>query len=76
MDSADLTPDQARILREQLAPTHRYLAALRERMVQQAWPADDKVRRLVETAYNAVFELSVELHYLSVEHGVGRPPRR
>ena len=76
MDSSDLTREQCKILQEQLAPAHRYLHALNERIRQQAFPKDDKVRQLVETAYNAVFGLSVELHYLSIESAVGRPPRK
>lgn len=52
-----------------------YLHALVERTRQQAFPADDRVRHLAETAYNAVHGLTVELHYLSVGHGVGKPAR-
>jgi hypothetical protein len=75
MDSSNLTPEQCRLIRDQLGPIQRYLHALLERTRQQAFPADDNVRHVTETAYNAVHELSVELHYLSVPHGVGRPPK-
>jgi hypothetical protein len=75
MDSRDLTCEQARILRERLMPTQRFLHALHERVHQQAFPPDDKVRQLVDAAYEAVFALSVELHYLSVRSGVGREER-
>jgi len=76
MDSGHLTAEQCEILQRQLAPSQRYLHHLLERIRQQAWPKEDKVRQLVETAHNAVFALNVELHYLSQDHGVGRPPKR
>src|SRR5262245_44430487 len=75
MDSRDLTPAQCKILSEQLGPIQRYLHALHERCRQTAFPEDDKVRQLAETAHDAVFSLNVELHYLSCKTGVSRPRR-
>lgn len=75
MDSNDLTAEQCKILQGQLAPSQRYLHDLLERIRQNAWPKEDKVRQLVETAHDAVFALNVELHYLSIGSGVGRQPR-
>jgi hypothetical protein len=76
MDSTDLTPQQCQQINDRLAPIQRYLHALHERVRQNAFPPQDKVRQLVEQADNAVHALRVELHYLSVEHGVGRRERR
>jgi hypothetical protein len=75
MNSSDLTPEQCKIIGDRLRPILRYLHALRNRVQQQAFPQDDKVRRLVEAAHDNVHHLSVELHYLGIRSGVGRPSR-
>lgn len=71
MDSRDLTPDQARKLWEQIGPQLRYLGRLRRRMEVRGFLPNDKLRQLVEKAYDATHQLSMSLHYLSCEGGVG-----
>jgi hypothetical protein len=56
-----------------LRPALGYLYRLRERMEKQGFPPNDKLLKLTDAAYNAIHALTVELHYLSCESGVGRP---
>ena len=72
MNSRDLTAEQAKQTRQQLLPSLRYLAALRNRVQQCGFPADDPLRQRVEQAHDAVHRLTIELHYLSCNGGVGR----
>jgi phage anti-repressor protein len=53
----------------------RYLGLLRERMEKTGFLQSDKFFQLVSKAYDAVYSLSVEAHYLSCEGGVGRETR-
>jgi hypothetical protein len=76
MVTDDLTTDQAKQLQERIRPMLAYLYKLRARMEKRGFPRDDNLRQLVERAYESVFCLSNELHYLSCKTGVGRPPRK
>jgi len=51
MGSRDLTAEQCRITGEQLAPILRYLHRLHNRVQQQAFPKEDRMRQLVEAAH-------------------------
>jgi hypothetical protein len=66
-----LEPWQARKVRESLGPTMRYLGRLRLRM-DKTGRHEGKLYDLVRKAEMAVFDLSLELHYMSCEHGVHR----
>ena len=70
-----LTPDQAAKVRDGVATSRRYLVCLVDRMDQSPIRnGDPKLYRLVRAAEDAMHSLSVELHYQSCVHGVGRPP--
>jgi hypothetical protein len=72
MDSKNLKPWQARIIR---TPVHRalgYLTRLRTRMERRGFAPDDKLLQLTAKAHDALLALSVELYYMSCESGVGR----
>ena len=76
MDHRDVQPWQAAKIGERIGPMLRYLGKLRTRMEQVGFAPDDKLYRCVSDAYRAMHGLSVTLHYLTCEHGVGEPPRR
>jgi hypothetical protein len=70
-----LTPDQARKIHDALGPTVGYLWRLVERMNRTGLDVrDPDLYRRVTAALDAMHALTVELHYPSVGHGVGRPP--
>ena len=76
MDSSDLKTWQAERIHKRLVPTLGYLHTLRTRMDQRGFPGEqDKLYRLVQTAYDALHALSIETHYMSCERGVGRESR-
>jgi hypothetical protein len=45
-------------------------------MQSRGFPPDDNLLRLTANAYDALHALTVSLHYLSCEDGLGRKPRR
>jgi hypothetical protein len=63
---------QAEKTKQAVGPMLRYLGLLRSRMEKTGFLPDDKLFELVSTAYDAVYSLSVEAHYLSYKGGVGR----
>ena len=72
-----LTPEQAAKVRQAIGPTVGYLWRLVERLVQVGLDTrDPKLTGLATEARNALHALSVELHYQSCGHGVGRPADR
>jgi hypothetical protein len=73
MTSSDLTREQAEALKAKAGEMLRYLGALNKRMHQRRFPPNDPLVIAGRDAYNAMHSLHVELHYLTVEHGVGRP---
>ncbi len=72
MDSDKLTTAQARLLSQALFPHVNYLFRLKTRMERAGFPPRDPLYVLVCDAYDAMHRLSVEIHYLSCEGGVGR----
>ena len=75
MNGKQLTRMQARKIGESLFPGCNYLARLYSRRVQVGFPPDDKLFKLVKTAYDASVSLKMEVHYLSCEGGVGEVAR-
>ena len=71
-----MKPWQAKALYAAIRPALGYLCRLRDRMEKRGFSPTDKLVRLTVTAYDALHALSIELHYLSCEAGVGRqsPP--
>jgi hypothetical protein len=76
MDSTKIKPWQAKLMYATLRPALGYLCRLRERMERRGFPPNDKLLKLTEAAYNAIHSLTVELHYMSCEGGVGRETKR
>ena len=75
MDSRDLSKEQAAKLQRQVRPLLVYLHRLRDRMEYRGWAPKDKLFKLVVDAHEAVFQLHVELHYLTCDSGVGELAR-
>jgi hypothetical protein len=63
---------QAEKIKEAVGPMLRYLTHLRERMEQTGFPQTDRFMQTVHRAWEGVYSLSVAVHYLSCEGGVGR----
>jgi hypothetical protein len=72
MNGKVIKPWQAAVIRRALAPAQRYLFRLRQRMSEVGFSQSDTLYQLVCRAYDAVFHLSIELHYLSCGLGVGQ----
>ena len=72
MDSTDLTPEQAAQLPDRVRPMLAYDNALHQRIERRHFPPQDQLKQRVEAAYDALHRLSIELHYMSCDGGVGR----
>jgi hypothetical protein len=66
---------QAKQLLDTLYPSLNFLFRLRRRMEKVGFPPNDPLFLHVCNAYDSMFKLRVELHYLSCKSGVGRPER-
>jgi hypothetical protein len=75
MTSDDLTVQQAQALLNRVSPMLAYLHELRSHIDYRRFPPDDRLRTLVNDAYNAVHALNAELHYMTCRK-VGRSTRR
>ena len=78
MRSDDLTREQARALKNKLAPMLGYLNRLAKRMTRRRFPPDDPLLLEVCRAAAAMHELNVSVHYLScgcVSSGYPEPPK-
>ena len=62
------------VLRSNLRPMLFYLGRLKRRMNYRGFLQDDPPMQAVCGAEDAIHTLSVEVHYLSCEGGVGRTP--
>jgi hypothetical protein len=67
--------EDARKMHDKLAPAMRYIARLYERMEKVGCPPDDSFRSALTRAYDGMSHLTVELHYMSIKHGAGRPQK-
>lgn len=76
MDSDDITCAQAARIRTHTGPVLGYLLRLRERMDHRGFWNQDPFYKKVADACEAMHSLNVELHYMSVPRGVGRPERK
>ena len=61
MRSDDLTPDQARALKNRLQPMLSYLNRLKHRMRQKGFPPDDRLLTAVCRAEDSLHALTVEV---------------
>jgi N-methylhydantoinase A/oxoprolinase/acetone carboxylase beta subunit len=76
MDRTSLSREQAATLLASIRPMLRYLNRLQERMQKRGFPPHDTLYRLVLEARDRIRHLSVDLHYLSCDGGVGEPRRK
>jgi hypothetical protein len=72
MRSNDLTPEQARALRNKLQPMLGYLNRLKHRMRRRGFQPDDVLLGAVCRAEDAMHALHVEVHYLTCGDITGR----
>src|SRR5262249_8197849 len=63
MNSADITPAQAAIVNKSIRRHLNYLYRLKSRMEKVGFKPDDPLFVKVKAAYDAVFDLSIELHW-------------
>ena len=75
MDRSNVKKSQAKAISQALFPKINYLFRLRKRMEEVGFPPNDKLYLLVCKAYDAMRQLSVEVHYLSCD-GVGNPTKK
>ena len=64
VDSHSLTPEQARKLRERLAPMLDYLNKLATRIQRRGFPDDDPLRTRAKAARDAMLSLLTEVRLL------------
>ena len=76
MDSKDLTTAQAQAIRKSLFRLANYLYRLKSPMERVRFKPDDPLFVKVKAAYDAVFDLSIDLHYRGCSGGVGLSPRK
>jgi hypothetical protein len=76
MESGDLTTAQAEKMRDALGPYLRYLHSMKRRMEARGFPlTDDELLQKTNRAYDAAHAMTMVLHYLSCQSGVGRPAK-
>jgi hypothetical protein len=75
MQCDDLTPEQARALKNKLQPMLGYLNRLKQRMRRRGFQADDRLLSAVCRAEDSVHALHVEVHYLACGENTGRRKR-
>jgi len=63
---------QAEKIKDAVDPMLSYLTRLRERMEKTGFVASNRFMQKVHRAWEGVYALSVAVHYLSCEGGVGR----
>ena len=76
MQCDDLTPDQARALKNKLQPMLGYLNRLKHRMRRRGFLANDRLLAAATRAEDALHSLHVEVHYLTCADRVGRLPSK
>ena len=76
MESSQLTTEQTTKIRDAIGLTVGYLSRLVRRMERRGLPPDDMLFKLATEAYDKMYHLSIDLHYRSIQSGVGHPPRK
>jgi hypothetical protein len=66
---------QAEKIKQAVGPMLSYLTRLRERMEKTGFVLTDRFMQTVHRAWEGVYALSVAVHYLSCEGGVGMESR-
>jgi len=76
MNSDDLKPWQAQVISNLIRRYLNYLYRLKSRMDKVGFLHSDPLYLKVKVAYDAVFDLSIDLHYRGCSGGVGLSPRK
>jgi hypothetical protein len=76
MDSSQLTTAQAEKIKDAIGPTVGYPCRLVQRMERRGFSGDDRFFQRAKAAYDAMYSLSIDLHYRSIPCGVGEPPKK
>lgn len=63
-NSSELTAEQCEALQARVFPMLSFLRKLVNRIDQLGFPADDRFRREVQNAYDAIHDLRMALHYM------------
>ena len=71
VDGPRITPQQAEVVRRQMAPILQYLGRLQERLKAIGFEEDHKLWQYAYRAYDAAFSLSTQMHFISVGGGFG-----
>jgi hypothetical protein len=75
MTSDDLTPEQWAALKAEFARMLRYRGRLNQRLNNRKFSPHDPLTNITREAYNSLHKAHSGIHYLSCDHGVGRPAR-
>lgn len=75
MDSQTIPPEFVSQIKDSVQRRGAYFVALMQRMEAQRFPQTDSFYIRVRAVREAIGALNMELHYLSIPRGVGRPPR-
>lgn len=73
VDSTNLKPEQIAKLTAIITRNHRFLNRLQARMERLGFTPQDPLYQATARALDGTHAMSVQLHYLSVGHGVGKP---
>ena len=76
MNSGDLSTAQAQANSKSLFHSLNYLYRLKSRMEKVGFKPDDPLLVKVKVANDAIFDLSIDLHYHGCRSGVGRLPNK
>ena len=76
MESSNLTLAQAAVVNKSIRRHLNYLYRLQTRMVQVGFLPADPLFVKVKAAYDAVFDLFIDLHYRGCSSGVGHSPKK
>ena len=76
MDSKDITTAQAQAISKSLFRLANYLYRLKSRMEQVGFKSNDPLFVKVEAVHDAVFDLSIDLHYHECSGEVARSHKK
>jgi hypothetical protein len=71
----EITTEQAAKIGAAIRPTACFLGRLKRRLEHLEFPPTDPLYQIVVKAEDALQHLFIEMHYLSLKTGTGRPPR-
>ena len=75
MKYTQLTTSQAAAFQQRVEPMLRFLLLCRKRLDARGFDPNGKLYQAVSKAYDAMYQLHMELHYESCGRSVGRAPK-